>query len=266
MDILKEIVAHKRIEVASRKKLYPVKCLEKRAYFERDAVSMVKYLSKTDKVGIIAEFKRKSPSKGKINSTEGVKKITVGYVQAGASGLSILTDEKYFGGKNDDLLEARTHNSCPILRKDFIIDEYQIVEAKSIGADMILLIASVLSAEEVWMMAELAKKLGLEVLLEIHNEGQLAKLCAHVDAIGVNNRDLKTFATSIEISRGLATKIPSDFLKISESGIHDANTLLDLKDHGFDGFLIGERFMSCPNPEKACSEFIQSAKSKTDPL
>jgi len=262
MDILQQIVAHKRKEVADKKEKHSLKSLEQTRYFERNTVSMVEHIRRPDCIGIIAEFKRQSPSKGVINSATKVEQVTQGYINAGASGLSILTDERFFGGRSEDIELARKMNTCPILRKDFIVDEYQLVEAKSIGADMILLIAAVLSKEEVRSLASTAKKLNLEVLLEIHNEAELNTLCPEVDLVGVNNRNLKTFETSIDISKKLSPKIPSDFLKISESGIHDADTIVDLKHHGFEGFLVGERFMASAQPEETCREFIVDVKSK----
>lgn len=260
MDILEKIVESKRKEVEERKALYPTKLLEKSTFFEGKPVSMVEYIRRPDKVGIIAEFKRRSPSKGIINSTATVEKTSIGYMQAGASGLSVLTDNKFFGGSSDDLQEARRFNFCPILRKDFIIDEYQVIEAKSIGADMILLIARILEPNQVQRLAIMAKDLGMEVLMEVHSEEELSKVCEEVDIVGVNNRNLETFETTTETSKKLASLISSDFLKISESGIHDAKTIEELRAHGFEGFLVGERFMASARPEEACKEFINSIK------
>jgi len=258
MDILSEIIAHKHKEVASTKALYPVKLLEQSTYFEGQAVSMTKYLSREDKSGIIAEIKRKSPSKGVISDHVSIERTSIGYMQAGASGLSILTDQNYFGGTANDLKEARSFNFCPILRKDFIIDEYQIVEAKSIGADTILLIAAVLDRNEIEKLGGLAQSLGMEVLLEVHNEEELnASITDKVNLIGVNNRNLKTFDTDVQTSIDLSSKIPDDFIKISESGISDPETIKDLKTYGFEGFLIGETFMKSGRPEKAAKEFIR---------
>lgn len=262
MDILEEIVAFKKKEVKDRQDLYPVKLLEKSLFFEGSPVSMVEYIQRSDKVGIIAEFKRKSPSKGVINANAKVEKTSIGYMQAGASGLSVLTDHKFFGGSSEDLMEARKFNFCPILRKDFIIDEYQVVEAKSIGADLILLIARILDKEQVKSLSRIAKELGMEVLFEVHDVQELDKLCPEIDIVGVNNRNLKTFETDIKTSKDLSEKIPDEFLKISESGIHDAGTVLELKEYGFEGFLVGERFMATARPEQACREFINSIKLK----
>jgi len=262
MDILDQIIAFKRKEVVERQLLLPVKELEKSVYFNRKTVSMVEHLRRPDKAGIIAEFKRKSPSKGIFHADVSVEKVTAGYSLAGASGLSILTDAQFFGGSTNDLIEARKLNDCPILRKEFIIDDYQIIEAKSIGADMILLIARVLTKAEVTQFAALANQLGMEVLLEIHEEIELEKLDPHVQIVGVNNRNLQTFETTIETSKKLAEKIPTEFLKISESGIHHPDLIIDLRSYGFEGFLIGEQFMQSTLPEKACSDFIKDLQSK----
>ncbi|GAB4238617.1 MAG: indole-3-glycerol phosphate synthase TrpC [Ekhidna sp.] len=256
-DILSQIVAHKQKEVNERKSLYPTKLLEKSVYFEGKPVSLTQYIQRPDKSGIIAEFKRKSPSKGMINEHASVEKTSIGYMQAGASGLSVLTDTHFFGGKNEDLEIARSFNYCPILRKDFIIDEYQVVEAKSIGADTILLIAAILDASTISHLGTLAHSLGMEVLLEVHNEGELqSSICKDVDLIGVNNRNLKTFETTVQTSRQLADQIPNEFVKISESGLSSAAVISDLKGHGFEGFLIGETFMKSSRPERAAKELI----------
>ncbi len=260
MNILEKIIAHKQEEVQNRKNLYPIKLLEKSIYYETPVVSMTKYLHRSDKSGIIAEFKRRSPSKGAINPYATVEQVSIGYMQAGASGLSVLTDEHFFGGKSTDLTEARKYNFCPILRKDFIIDEYQIVEAKSIGADTILLIAECLEKDRLQQLAKTAQNLGLEVLMEVHSEAQLDKLCNEVNIVGVNNRNLEDFTVSLDTSLGLADKIPGEFTKISESGISDPNAIITLKEAGFKGFLIGETFMKTPNPAKTCLQFIQQVE------
>lgn len=258
MNILEKIVAYKKQEVAKRKSLYPTKLLEQSIYFEGKPVSMSHYLTRPDKSGIIAEFKRKSPSKGVINSHAPVERTTIGYMQAGASGLSVLTDTEFFGGKSEDLTTARHFNFCPILRKDFIIDEYQILEAKSIGADCILLIAAILSPEQVKSLAGFARSLGLEVLMEVHDEQELSShVCDTLNIVGVNNRNLKTFETDVATSHHLAQRIPDQFVKISESGIHAPETILELQESGFRGFLIGEMFMKHDRPERACQEFVE---------
>lgn len=256
-DILEKIVAQKRKEVEQNKALYPVALLEKTIYFETPTVSLSKYLLRPDKSGIIAEFKRKSPSKGFINPYAQVEEVSIGYMQSGASALSVLTDREFFGGSNADLTTARNFNFCPILRKDFTIDPYQIIEAKSIGADAILLIAEVLTAEEVKSLAGTAKSLGLEVLLELHGEEQLDKICDEINVVGINNRNLKTFITSIESSERLYPLLPAEKVKISESGISNPETVIRLREVGYQGFLIGEQFMKHPEPAKACARFIQ---------
>ena len=257
MDILSEIVLNKRKEVDEQKDLYPIKLLEKSTFYAGKPVSLRRYLQREDKSGVIAEIKRKSPSKGMINKHVSVEKTSIGYMQAGASGLSILTDKDYFGGSSEDLKVARSFNFCPILRKDFIIDEYQIIEAKSLGADVILLIAAILEKNEIEKFGSLAQSLGMEVLLEVHNKEELENsLSDKVNLIGVNNRNLKTFETDIQTSKDLAEAIPNDFVKVAESGLHTPEVVRDLKTYGYEGFLIGERFMQSGRPERAAKEFI----------
>lgn len=267
MTILDEIIAHKRIEIEERKSLYPVKLLEKSVHFPVGVVSLKHYLSRKDKCGIIAEIKRKSPSRGMINPYISIERTSIGYMQAGAAALSILTDEKFFGGTNQDLTTARQFNYCPILRKDFIIDEYQLLEAKSIGADVVLLIASALKPQRLKELARFARSLGLEVLMEVHNEDELmGNLHDEIDIIGVNNRNLKTFQVSVRTSIELSEKIPAHYMKISESGISKPETILELKHHGFNGFLIGEYFMAYSRPEKRCAAFIQKIREQEKEL
>ncbi|MCC6690956.1 MAG: indole-3-glycerol phosphate synthase TrpC [Bacteroidia bacterium] len=261
MNILDKIIAHKLKEVEERKSLYPIKLLEKSIYFNSSCVSLKKYLLRNDKLGIIAEFKRKSPSKGIINNYAPVERTSIGYMQAGASALSILTDSEFFGGKSEDLTTARKFNYCPILRKDFIIDEYQIIEAKSIGADAILLLANVLNAKQVKQFSKFAHSLGLEVLLEVREKEELKSICDNVDVLGVNNRNLKDFTVSVKQSFTLANFIPKGLVKISESGIGSIKAIRDLKKAGFNGFLIGETFMAHSRPELACAEFIKNIKA-----
>lgn len=257
MNILDKIIAFKKTEVAEKSSLVPVKLLEKSIYFDSDIISMKDYISDPEKTGIIAEFKRKSPSKGDINSSASVETTSIGYMQAGASALSILTDQEFFGGKNEDLVTARKFNFCPILRKDFIIDEYQIIEAKSIGADCILLIAAALEPMRLKELAKFAKSLDMEVLMEVHDEQELASsVNEFLDLIGINNRSLKTFEVSLQTSFDLVKKIPNEFVKISESGISRPDTLVSLKQAGFEGFLIGENFMSSSRPHQAAYNFM----------
>ena len=261
MNILDEIITHKKEEIEQRKQLYPIKLLEKSIHFEAPIVSLKKYLLREDKYGIIAEIKRRSPSKGLINPHVSIERTSIGYMQAGASALSILTDEKYFGGSNEDLKLARKFNFCPILRKEFIVDEYQVIEAKSIGADAILLIAAALEPDQIQHLSKQAHFLGLEVLMEVHNEEELQdNIHDSVDIIGVNNRNLKTFKTDLNTSVSLSDKIPTGYVKISESGIHDPEDIIYLKKYGYQGFLMGEHFMKQSRPEKGCAEFIAKLK------
>ncbi len=260
MTILERIITHKKKEVQRKKDRYPVKLLEESIYYDAPPVSMKEYLLRTDKSGIIAEFKRKSPSKGDINPYVSVEQVTIGYMQAGASGLSVLTDETFFGGKNEDLMEARKYNFCPILRKDFVIDEYQVFEARAIGADVVLLIAECLEKEQLKELAQRARSLGMEVLMEVHSREELAKVNEYIDIVGVNNRNLKDFSVSIATSINLSDAIPNELIKISESGISDPNAIVKLKKTGYQGFLIGEHFMASADPAKACREFIKRVK------
>jgi len=261
MNILDEIIRFKFNEVKQRKALFPINVLEQSSWFQSAGVSLKEYVQRPDKTGIIAEIKRKSPSKGIINANVSVGRTSMGYVQAGASALSILTDSNFFGGSNEDLIEARRLNTCPILRKDFVIDEYQIIEAKSIGADAILLIAAALEPPRLHALAKMARSLQLEILMEVHNEKELLdNLTADIDLIGVNNRDLKTFKMDIEISKRLSDKIPSGLVKVSESGIEKPETILELKEYGYQGFLMGQNFMQHAQPEKACLEFVTELK------
>jgi indole-3-glycerol phosphate synthase len=256
--ILDDIIAHKKKEVAERQELYPVRLLERSIYFPSPTVSLSGYLGRADKIGIIAEIKRRSPSKGVINANISVEKLSVGYMQAGASALSVLTDSKFFGGSTDDLREARKFNFCPILRKDFIVDEYQIVEAKSCGADAILLIAAALAPSKARELARVARDLGLETLLEVHSLEELSShICDEVAAVGVNSRDLKTFAMNSALFDHIIGAIPSSKKAVAESGLSDAESVMRLKKLGFHGFLIGEAFMRHPRPEAACARLVE---------
>jgi indole-3-glycerol phosphate synthase len=259
MNILEEIIERKKGEVARARNTVPVTALKSSEFFNRKTFSLKDSLLDDSRTGIIAEFKRKSPSKGIFNANASPEVITRSFSQHGASGLSVLTDEYFFAGSQSDLRKARV-NDIPILRKDFIIDEYQVTEAKAIGADVILLIAACLTPTNVIELAGFAKALGLEVLLEIHDETELGHICTDVDLVGVNNRDLKTFKVDINRSVQLSDQIDSDKLKISESGISDIATILLLKENGYKGFLIGETFMKEPDPSIAFASFIEKLK------
>lgn len=257
--ILNKIVLHKYTEVEEAKARVSMSDLETVKGFQRKCYSMREFMLDPVRTGIIAEFKRISPSKGIINDKVQPAIVTKQYADAGASALSVLTDNKFFGGKLTDLIEARAANNIPILRKDFIIDEYQIVEAKALGADIILLIASILNPKQIAQFAQLAKALSMNVLLEVHNREELERsMVDELDAVGVNNRNLDNFDVSVQNSYDLVELIPDQFLKISESGISDPQTIMELKKSGFDGFLIGENFMKEENPGLAIQEFVRN--------
>ena len=259
MTILDKIIATKVLEVAARKALTPISVLEKSPGFTRTCLSLKQSLLSSES-GIISEFKRKSPSLGWIHEDADAVDIAAGYSAAGASGISILTDLEYFGGTPMDLMAARSFVACPILRKDFIIDEYQLYEAKAMGADVILLIAAALTVSQTLALATKAHELGLEVLLEVHNEEEIAHANEFVDMLGVNNRNLKTFEQSIQTSFDLADLIPEKFVKISESGISNVETVKELRKVGYKGFLMGENFMKEENPDEALARFIEELK------
>lgn len=258
MTILDQIVAYKRVDVAGRKRAVPVSVLESQATFNRQPLSACDAIRRPDSLGIIAEFKRKSPSKGIINAHADVTQTTQGYARAGAACLSVLTDDAFFGGSRDDLRMARLANpKTPILRKDFIVDPYQVLEAKALGADLILLIATCLSRQEVLTLSRLAHNLGMEVLLEVHNTDELDRtLTDTVDMVGVNNRNLATFATSVDTSLELIRQIPDTFIRVAESGLRDATTITSLRQVGYDAFLIGETFMKNTDPAAAMMALV----------
>jgi len=257
MNILDKIVIDKRKEIALRKSLIPLKQLETSVLFERSTISLSERL-KNSTSGIIAEHKRRSPSKSTINQKLNVQDVAKGYEDAGVCGMSVLTDGKYFGGSLDDLLLARASCNLPLLRKEFIIDTYQILEAKAYGADVILLIAAILTKEEIKQFSEFAKSLDLDVLLEVHNLEELQKsIMPSIDMLGVNNRNLKTFEVSLETSKILSNHIPDDFVKVSESGISSIEAIKELQPYGYKGFLIGENFMKTDNPGESAKSFIK---------
>lgn len=255
-DILSEIIANKRFEVDLQKQSISLEQLQNSLENTVKQRSLKEAL-KSSSSGIIAEFKRRSPSKGWINRKAQAEDIVPGYANAGASAVSILTDEKFFGGNLKDIKDARPLIDIPILRKDFIVDEYQLYQAKIIGADAVLLIAAALKKEELHALAAKAHELGLEVLLEIHSVEELKYINANMDVIGINNRNLGTFFTDVENSFRLAEQLPSDAVLVSESGISDPATVKRLQKAGFKGFLIGENFMKTGNPELALKSFIE---------
>lgn len=262
MNILDTIIEKKKIEVEEKKRTKSIAELESMPFFKRKTHSFKDFLLRKDKTGIIAEFKRRSPSKGIINISSFVEEVTNDYVKYGASAISVLTDESFFGGSIEDLQAART-NAVPVLRKDFMIDEYQLIESKAYGADIILLIAACLTKGEVKKLANFAKNIGLNVLLEIHNEQELDHICDEVDVVGINNRDLKSFKVDLIHSIDLCKKIPSGKIKISESGIDEVKTIHFLRQNGFSGFLMGEKFMKEKDPGKAFRDFTEALNLQT---
>jgi len=257
MNILDKIIENKKLEVAHRKEQKSLPTLTQSDFYKRNPISLVERLLDDCSTGIISEFKRKSPSKGIINDKVNPLDVAMGYELAGAAAISMLTDEVFFSGSDDDLIAVRSSINIPILRKEFIIDPYQIYEAKSIGADLILLIAACLTPTEVSSLAVLAKSLGLEVLLELHDEEELEHICDAVDFVGINNRSLKTFDVNIERSLKMAEKIPSGKLKIAESGIDDPSLIKLFRENGYRGFLIGENFMKEKDPVLAINAFMK---------
>lgn len=262
--ILDQIIESKRKEIEAFKPHSSVARFRKEGYFwEFSNRSLVEHLLIPGSSGVIAEFKRKSPSKGWFKPKElEVEKVVRTYNDRGAAGLSVLTDGPFFGGDLDDLIQAKVISDVPVLRKDFIIDEWQIAESKAFGADVILLIASCLTAQKVQELALYAKTIGLEVLLEIHDETELGHICDEVDMVGVNNRNLKTFEVDINTSLSLINQIPKSKIAIAESGINDVDTIIQLREAGFRGFLIGERFMKEDDPAAAFEIFVNDLRSK----
>jgi len=256
MNILDKIIQDKKREVALKKSIIPVEQLETSVLFNSRTKSLSKMLQNSAS-GIIAEHKRRSPSKDTINNRFSVEEVVLGYQNAGVCGISVLTDGKYFGGSLDDLLLAKASVSVPLLRKEFVVDEYQILEAKAFGADAILLIAAVLDQKEIKKLSEFAQSLALEVLLEVHDLKELEQsIMPSLNMIGVNNRNLKNFDVSLENSINLASHIPDNFVKVSESGISDVNSIKTLQGFGYNGFLIGEHFMKTENAGESCQKFI----------
>jgi indole-3-glycerol phosphate synthase len=260
MNILHQIIADKKKDLVLLKQHISIKDLESSIYFQRPTISLSKNIRASNQPMVIAEFKRRSPSKPNINIAANINTVPIDYASAGAAALSILTNTHYFGGKDSDIINTRDKVNIPILRKEFIIDEYQIIEAKSIGADLILLIAEVLSAEECKQLASFAKSLGLEVLLEMHSAEQLNKINDYVDLVGVNNRNLENFVTTIDTSLKLLDRLPKEKIKVSESGIDHPSQVAQLYAAGYEAFLIGENFMKHGHPGEACKEFIDAIK------
>ena len=255
MTILDKIVADKRLEVAARREAVSFDHLKNMATGLPKGLSLKKALE-ASQTGIISEFKRKSPSKGYIHPNADAASVVSAYQAGGCTGVSVLTDEIYFGGTLSDFRNARHVLDCPMLRMDFMIDPFQVYEAKILGADVILLIASALTMDEAYDLGELAHELGMEVLLEVHNEAELDYISRFTDMVGVNNRNLSTFVTDVQVSFDLADKIPAGFTKISESGLSETATVKKLREAGYKGFLMGENFMKHGDPGAALSSFI----------
>ncbi len=260
MDILEKIIADKKKEVEQKRVMLPFHVLEQFPHYELATVSLHEALVNGGTTGIITEFKRRSPSKGVINDKVEIVDVVNDYERHGAVGISVLTDEIYFGGFGDDVMLARETVICPILRKDFIIDEYQIVESKALGADVILLIAACLTPAAVKRLAAFAMSLGLEVLLELHDVEEVGHICNDTALVGINNRNLKTFEVDIERSLRMAELIPDEKIKIAESGISSPANIKLFKQHGFSGFLIGENFMKEADPGEAFRKFVEKLK------
>jgi indole-3-glycerol phosphate synthase len=256
MNILDRILETKRTEMTRARAERSFESLHEEARaVTRPVASFAQALSSSPS-GIISEFKRRSPSKGFIKADADVQTIVRGYAQNGASAISVLTDESYFAGGLNDLVQARAVTDKPLLRKDFIIDPYQIAQARIAGADVILLIAAALSPQQCAELAAFARSLGLEVLLELHNEGELGHLNPDVQVVGVNNRDLTTFITDTAVSLRMASLLPAGVVRISESGISDPAVVQTLRGAGYRGFLMGENFMKQPDPAEALVDFI----------
>lgn len=253
MTILDKIIERKKEEIAAAKSSISVNKLKDTDFFGRKTYSLKESIK--NKNGIIAEFKRQSPSKGIINKNVQPLEVVSAYESFGASGISILSDHEFFGGNLNDILSVRNDIKIPILRKDFMIDEYQFYEAKSIGADVILLIASCLSPAQVEEFTALAHELKMEVLLEIHTEDELKHFNSKIDLVGINNRNLKDFKVDLQHSVQLKNLLPKEVLSVAESGIYNLEDFQFLKEKGFDGFLMGEYFMKNTNPAKAFENF-----------
>lgn len=258
MTILDKIITNKKNEVAQLEQTVPLQDLYAYEHYKRTPISISRQLNMPGATGIISEFKRMSPSKGIINSDADPVEVTSGYEKAGASAVSILTDQDFFGGSNQDILRCRPNLNIPVLRKEFIISTYQIHEAKALGADLILLIAACLTHAEVKEYATLANNLGLEVLLELHDEEEIDHVCDDVQLVGINNRSLKTFQVDIARSLKMAESLPSDKIKVAESGIDDPSQVKLFRENGYKGFLIGENFMKTNNPAGALKTFIEN--------
>ncbi len=263
MTILDKIIASKRLEVEEAKKVVSLAELRKHILYSASPLSLKKNLLAAESNGVIAEFKRRSPSKGMIHKNADVSKIVNGYKKAGVAGVSVLTDQNFFGAQKTDFSIA-TSVAVPLLRKEFIIDEYQVEETKAMGACVMLLIAACLSKKEIQFLSALANNIGLEVLLELHGEEEIEKICDTVDFVGVNNRNLHTFEVDLKQTMHMGAMLSKDYLLIAESGITDPKSIAQFRDAGFKGFLIGEKFMKENEPAQACQNFIKRSQEIAD--
>lgn len=257
MKFLEKMLGIKKEEIKRLRQSIPPEYYLNEDKIRRKAVSLSESLRKPGGTGIIAEFKRKSPSKGILNEVSEIGEVIPGYEKAGASAISVLTESRYFGGSDEDLILARHNTGLPILKKDFIIDEIQIFQAKSGGADAVLLIGALLCKKRIYELAKTAAEAGLEVILEIHSENETEMINEYVKVVGINNRNLNTLEVDINTSFRLIDKLPQGIVKIAESGISSPETVRKLKKAGFDGFLIGELFMSQPSPVQALEKFVR---------
>lgn len=255
-DILDTIIASKHKEVENRKEQLPFKDLKNHVTETADKRSLTAALQRSTNLQIIAEFKRKSPSVSNINANANAVEVAEAYENAGAAAISVLTDLPYFGGELSDLTEVRSTVAVPVLRKDFIVDPYQLWESKVYGADLILLIARTLDKWQLRSFLSQARQLDMEVLLEVHDEGDIDKITDLPDFIGVNNRNLQTFKTSIDQSISLAPYLPTEVPWVSESGIHHVQAAHELQSVGYRLLLMGEHFMKDPVPGQKCASFI----------
>jgi indole-3-glycerol phosphate synthase len=263
MDFLQKIASEKHREVEAQKSRVPVSLLEKSEFFTRQPSSLYKALRKADSCGIIAEFKRRSPSAGMINNHSKPQEVCPGYIMAGASAVSVLTDFSYFGGRNTDLSSVREVVDCPVLRKDFVIDEYQLIEARSIGADAVLLIAELHTAAGLERLFRFAVSLGLEALIEVHERTSFSKIPADAPIVGINSRNLSSLDVNCDYASQLASLLPPDVIKVAESGIKSVTDYRRLRHSGFNAFLIGGYFMRADNPAGRCSEFVSDLKEES---
>lgn len=257
MNILDKIVDSTKLRVQTLKEKYKIKYFEGSDLFNSPTVSLQEYILKQNKNGIIAEFKRCSPSKGMLNAYAKVDEVTVGYMRSGCSALSIITEPEFFKGSSADLVLARKFNYCPILRKDFIIDPIQIFESRAIGADSILLIAKILSPAQILELTNCAKELQLEILFEVDDEATIEKILPAHALVGINSRNLSTMREDLSGIIDLKKRIPTDKTLVAESGISSAGDIEKLRLNGFTGFLMGTKFMRSSDPAKTCADLCK---------